>query len=48
MKLNKVTEVRVVPLAGTWIETFSPLKNGSKVSVVPLAGTWIETCHYDV
>ena len=34
---------RVVPLAGTWIETGEADRRHLKVIVVPLAGTWIET-----
>ncbi len=33
----------VVPLAGTWIETFLRRRELEEDSVVPLAGTWIET-----
>ena len=33
----------VVPLAGTWIETFTSVLPRQAHEVVPLAGTWIET-----
>ena len=35
--------IRVVPLAGTWIETGGDKEKFWKILVVPLAGTWIET-----
>ena len=35
--------IAVVPLAGTWIETYSPPSEQRQLLVVPLAGTWIET-----
>ena len=35
----------VVPLAGTWIETYIPADILQPKVVVPLAGTWIETMH---
>ena len=35
--------IRVVPLAGTWIETRISTYGTWSDSVVPLAGTWIET-----
>ena len=34
---------KVVPLAGTWIETAFPDEEYQQKRVVPLAGTWIET-----
>ena len=34
---------RVVPLAGTWIETSIRVIDSDGIEVVPLAGTWIET-----
>ena len=34
---------KVVPLAGTWIETSRNLTSCAISAVVPLAGTWIET-----
>ena len=33
----------VVPLAGTWIETYAGPERQLPEAVVPLAGTWIET-----
>ena len=37
----------VVPLVGTWIETYRSRNFSIAVNVVPLVGTWIETrtCH---
>ena len=35
--------IAVVPLAGTWIETYHSRYSFSHSVVVPLAGTWIET-----
>ena len=36
----------VVPLAGTWIETYGWNTVRTSDSVVPLAGTWIETSEH--
>ena len=35
--------IRVVPRAGTWIETRAKVPDAADVGVVPRAGTWIET-----
>ena len=35
--------IKVVPLAGTWIETSAAKADENPQHVVPLAGTWIET-----
>ena len=47
LKLKSMSSVSpsniVVPLAGTWIETFSHSPEQVAAGVVPLAGTWIET-----
>ena len=43
MILAIVSRIVVVPLAGTWIETFMRPLAISSYLVVPLAGTWIET-----
>ena len=41
---DKRAGLRVVPLAGTWIETGSYSRCRTRQTrVVPLAGTWIET-----
>ena len=37
----------VVPLAGTWIETYDNRGLTVAANVVPLAGTWIETSSTD-
>ena len=42
MGVNK----RVVPLAGTWIETSESERARMIMEVVPHAGTWIETRSY--
>ena len=39
----KLIQEKVVPLAGTWIETVVSEPSTTRIDVVPLAGTWIET-----
>ena len=50
LKLRKMPSIRpitnVVPLVGTWIETYFALPIFPLPIVVPLVGTWIETCVY--
>ena len=52
-KQPEIVQRKVVPLAGTWIETVFLDQLPDLKYVVPLAGTWIETdrrlddlCHY--
>ena len=37
------SDINVVPLVGTWIETGERISDADEHEVVPLVGTWIET-----